>query len=155
MKFGIGQAVTRIEDDRLLTGRGNYVDDLRLDGELHAVFVRSPHAHARIASIDASEANAAEGVVAVLTGADLVASGVAPFPANPALRGAKGQPPTTPPYYPLATDAARFVGQPVAAVVAESRAAAERAAALVAVEYEPLSAVAAIEAALAPGAPLV
>jgi carbon-monoxide dehydrogenase large subunit len=155
MKFGIGQAVTRIEDDRLLTGRGNYVDDLRLDGELHAVFVRSPHAHARIASIDASEANAAEGVVAVLTGADLVASGVAPFPANPALRGAKGQPPTTPPYYPLATDAARFVGQPVAAVVAESRAAAERAAALVAVEYEPLPAVATIEAALAPGAPLV
>lgn len=155
MKFGIGQAVTRIEDDRLLTGRGSYVDDLRLDGELHAVFVRSPHAHARIASIDASEAKAAEDVVAVLTGADLVGGGVAPFPANPALRGAKGQPPTTPPYYPLATDAVRFVGQPVAAVVAESRAAAERAAALVAVDYEPLPAVATIEAALAPGAPLV
>jgi carbon-monoxide dehydrogenase large subunit len=155
MKFGIGQAVTRIEDDRLLTGRGRYVDDLRFDGELHVAFVRSPHAHARIAAVDAGEAKAAEGVVAVLTGADLVAAGVAPFPASPALRGAKGQPQTTPPYFPLATDAARFVGQTVAAVVAESRAAAERAAALVAVDYEPLPAVATIEDALAPGAPLV
>lgn len=155
MKFGIGQAVTRIEDDRLLTGRGRYVDDLRFDGALHVAFVRSPHAHARIAQVDAADAKAAEGVVAVLTGADLVAEGVAPFPANPALRGAKGQPPTTPPYFPLATDAVRFVGQPVAAVVAESRAAAERAAGLVAVDYEALPAVATIDAALAPGAPLV
>ncbi|GMV58161.1 MAG: carbon-monoxide dehydrogenase large subunit [Betaproteobacteria bacterium] len=155
MKFGIGQAVTRIEDDRLLTGRGRYVDDLRFEGELHVAFVRSPHAHARVASVDASDAKAAEGVVAVLTGADLVAEGIAPYPANPALRGAKGQPPTTPPYFPLATDAVRFVGQPVAAVVAESRAAAERAAALIAVDYEPLPAVATIEDALAPGAPLV
>lgn len=155
MKFGIGQAVTRIEDDRLLTGRGSYVDDLRCDGALHAVFVRSPHAHARIASVGANEARAAEGVVAVLAGADLAAGGVAPLPANPALRGAKGEPQTTPPYFALATDAVRFVGQPVAAVVAESRAAAERAAALIAVEYEPLPAVATIEDALAPGAPLV
>jgi carbon-monoxide dehydrogenase large subunit len=155
MKFGIGQAVTRIEDDRLLTGRGRYVDDLSFDGELHVSFVRSPHPHARIASVDATEAKAAEGVVMVLSGADLVAEGVAPFPASPALRGGKGQPQTTPPYFPLATDTARFVGQAVAAVVGESRAAAERAAALVAVDYEPLPAVATIEAALAPGAPLV
>jgi carbon-monoxide dehydrogenase large subunit len=155
MKFGIGQAVTRIEDDRLLTGRGRYVDDLSFDGELHVSFVRSPHAHARIASVDATEAKAAEGVVMVLSGADLVAEGVAPFPASPALRGGKGQPQTTPPYFPLATDTARFVGQAVAAVVGESRAAAERAAALVAVDYVPLPAVATIEEALAPGAPLV
>jgi carbon-monoxide dehydrogenase large subunit len=155
MKFGIGQAVTRIEDDRLLTGRGRYVDDLSFDGELHVSFVRSPHPHARIASVDATEAKAAEGVVMVLSGADLVAEGVAPFPASPALRGGKGQPQTTPPYFPLATDTARFVGQAVAAVVGESRAAAERAAALVAVDYVPLPAVATIEEALAPGAPLV
>ncbi len=155
MKFGIGQAVTRIEDDRLLTGRGRYVDDLRFEGELHVAFVRSPHAHARIGSVDAADAKSADGVVAVLTGADLVAAGVTAFPASPALRGAKGQPQTTPPYLPLATDVARFVGQAVAAVVAESRAAAERAAALVAVDYEPLPAVATIEEALAPGAPLV
>ena len=155
MKFGIGQAVTRIEDDRLLTGRGRYVDDLSFDGELHVSFVRSPHPHARIASVDATEAKAAEGVVMVLSGADLVAEGVAPFPASPALRGGKGQPQTTPPYFPLATDTARFVGQAVAAVVGESRAAAERAAALVAVDYEPLPAVATIDEALAPGAPLV
>jgi len=155
MKFGIGQAVTRIEDDRLLTGRGRYVDDLSFDGELHVSFVRSPHPHARIASVDATEAKAAEGVVMVLSGADLVAEGVAPFPASPALRGGKGQPQTTPPYFPLATDTARFVGQAVAAVVGESRAAAERAAALVAVDYVPLPAVATIEEALAPGTPLV
>jgi carbon-monoxide dehydrogenase large subunit len=155
MKFGIGQAVTRIEDDRLLTGRGRYVDDLSFDDELHVSFVRSPHPHARIASVDATEAKAAEGVVMVLSGADLVAEGVAPFPASPALRGGKGQPQTTPPYFPLATDTARFVGQAVAAVVGESRAAAERAAALVAVDYVPLPAVATIEEALAPGAPLV
>jgi carbon-monoxide dehydrogenase large subunit len=155
MKFGIGQAVTRIEDDRLLAGRGSFVDDLRVEGALHAVFVRSPHAHARINSVDASAAKTAEGVVAVLTGADLVDAGVAAFPANPALRGAPGQPQTTPPYFPLATDTVRFVGQPVAAVIAQSRAAAERAAALIAVDYEPLPAVATIEDAAAPGAPLV
>ena len=69
MKFGIGQAITRREDDRLLTGQGRYVDDLGEAGDLHLMFVRSPHAHARVAGVDASEAQAASGVVAVLTGA--------------------------------------------------------------------------------------
>ena len=153
LKFGIGQAITRREDDRLLTGQGRFVDDLGEPGDLHLVFVRSPHARARIAGIDATGALAAPGVVAVLTGADLVADKVASFPPNPALKNALGKPMSTPPYFPLATDQVRFVGQPVAAVVAQSRAAAEAAAALVAVDFEALPAVASLEAALAADAP--
>jgi aerobic carbon-monoxide dehydrogenase large subunit len=80
MKFGIGQAVTRIEDDRLLTGRGCYADDLDLPQALHLVLVRSPHAHARIVAIDAEPLKSLDGVVAVYTGADLAAAGIAPFP---------------------------------------------------------------------------
>jgi len=153
LKFGIGQAITRREDDRLLTGQGRFVDDLGEPGDLHLVFVRSPHAHARIAGIDATGALAAPDVVAVLTGADLVADKVGSFPPNPALKNALGKPMSTPPYFPLATDQVRFVGQPVAAVVAQSRAAAEAAAALLAVDYEVLPAVASLESALAADAP--
>ena len=155
VKFGIGQAITRREDDRLLTGQGCFVDDIRRPDALHALFVRSPHAHARIGSIDAAEAQAIEGFVAVLTGADMQADGVKPFPANPMLKPAPGQPPTTAPFHPLALDAVRFVGQPVAVVLAKSREAAERAANVVMVDYEPLAAVASLDAALAPNAPLV
>jgi carbon-monoxide dehydrogenase large subunit len=153
MKFGIGQAITRREDDRLLTGQGCFVDDLGAPGDLHLAFVRSPHAHARVTGIDAAEAESSDGVVAVLTGAELVADRVGSFPLNPALKNAEGQKMSTPHLFPLATDVVRFVGQPVAAVVAESRAAADAAAALVVVDYEPLPAVASIDAALAAGAP--
>ena len=155
MKFGIGQAITRREDDRLLTGQGRFVDDIRRPDALHAMFVRSPYAHARIRSIDAAEAHAIEGVVAVLTGADLLADGVKAFPANPMLKPAQGKPPTTAPFHPLALETVRFVGQPVAVVLAKSRAVAERAANAVMVDYEPLAAVASLDAALAPAAPLV
>jgi len=153
MKFGIGQAITRREDDRLLTGQGRFVDDLGEPGDLHLAFVRSPHAHARIGGIDSAEAQAAAGVVAVLTGAQLAADGIGSFALNPALKNSAGQAMSTPLLTPLAIDVARFVGQPVAAVVAESRAAADAAAALVVVDYEPLPAVASLEAALADGAP--
>ncbi len=153
LKFGIGQAITRREDDRLLTGQGRFVDDLGEPGDLHLVFVRSAHAHARIARIDAAEAAAVSGVAAVFTGADLVADQVGSFALNPALKNAAGQKMSTPLLQPLATDTVRFVGQPVAAVLADTRAAAEAAAALVFVDYEPLPAVASIEAALAAGAP--
>lgn len=153
MKFGIGQAVTRREDDRLLIGQGRYVDDLGQPGDLHLVFVRSPHAHARLGAIDIAAAGAADGVAAVLTGADLLADKVGSFPPNPALKNALGKPMSTPPYFPLATDAVRFVGQPVVAVIAATRAAAEAAAALVVVDYEPLPAVATLDAALAESAP--
>ena len=154
-KFGIGQAMTRREDLRLLTGAGQYIDDLSLPNEAHIAFVRSPHAHARIVSIDASAATAAPGVIAVLTGADLAADGIGEFPIGPGLVRADGKPMTAPPYYALATDAARFVGQAVAAVVAQTRRQAEDAVEQVAVEYEELPAVTGIEAALAPGAPQV
>jgi carbon-monoxide dehydrogenase large subunit len=155
MKFGIGQAITRREDDRLLTGQGRFVDDLGEPGDLHLVFVRSPYAHARLAGIDAADARAVPGVVAVFNGADLSADKVGSFALNPALKNADGGPMSTPLLFPLATDVARFVGQPVAAVAAESRAAAEKAAALVTVDFEPLPAVASIDAALAAGAPQV
>jgi carbon-monoxide dehydrogenase large subunit len=155
VKFGIGQAIARREDDRLLTGQGRFVDDIQSPGALHAMFVRSPHAHAKLGLIDTAEARAVDGVVAILTGAELQADGVAPFPANPALRSGPGHPATTAPFHPLALDTVRFVGQPVAVVLAESRAAAERAAGLVMVDYDPLPAVASLDAALAPGAPLV
>lgn len=155
MKFGIGQALTRREDDRLLTGQGRFIDDVRLPGALHAMFVRSHHAHARIRQLDIAEARAVHGVVAILTGADLQADGVAPFPANPALKPAPGRPATTAPFHPLALDTVRFVGQPIAVVLAESRATAERAAHLVVVDYEPLPVVANLDAALATNAALV
>jgi carbon-monoxide dehydrogenase large subunit len=155
MKFGIGQAITRREDDRLLTGQGRFVDDIRMPGALHAMFVRSPHAHARIGTIDTAEARAVAGVAAILTGADLLADGVAAFAGNPMLKPAAGRPFTPAAFHPLATDTVRFVGQPVAVVLAESRTAAERAANLVMVDYDPLPAVASLDAALAPAAPRV
>ncbi len=155
VKFGIGQAITRREDDRLLTGQGCFVDDVKRPDALHAMFVRSPHAHARLGPIDSAEARAVAGVSAILTGADLQADGIAPFPANPILKPPPGKPATTAPFHALATDVVRFVGQPVAMVLAESREAAERAANLVLVDYEALPAVADLGAALAPGAPLV
>ena len=154
-KFGIGQAMTRREDLRLLTGKGQYIDDFSLPNEAHIAFVRSPHAHARIVSIDASAAKASPGVIAVLTGADLAADGVGDFPIMQGLARADGKPMTSPPYYPLAVDAARFVGQAVAAVVAQTRRQAEDAVEQVAVEYEELPAVTGIEAAMAAGAPQV
>ena len=121
MKFGIGQAITRREDDRLLTGKACYVDDVRAPGALHAMFVRSPHAHARVAAIDVSEALAIAGVVAVLTGADLEADGVRAFPPNPMLKP-DAEKSVTPVSFPaLAVGVVRFVGQPVAVVLAESQ----------------------------------
>jgi carbon-monoxide dehydrogenase large subunit len=153
LKFGIGQAITRREDDRLLTGQGRFVDDLGEPGDLQLVFVRSPYAHARVGPVEAAEALASPGVAAVLTGADLRADGVGSFPPNPALKNALGKPMSTPPYFPLATDTVRFVGQAVAAVVADSRAAAEHAAGLLSVDYDVLESAASLDAALADGAP--
>jgi carbon-monoxide dehydrogenase large subunit len=152
MKFGIGQAITRIEDERLLTGRGQYVDDLSFPNESFLVFVRSPHAHAHVMSIDVAAARSQPGVLAALTGTDLAADGVGAFPINPSLKNAAGKPMSAPPYTPLATDVVRYVGQAVAAVVAESRAAAERAANEIFVDYAPLDAVTSTRDAIAAGA---
>ncbi|HZR08172.1 MAG TPA: hypothetical protein VFA79_06290, partial [Myxococcales bacterium] len=96
-----GQSIKRREDPRLITGKGQFVDDLRLPGTLHAAFVRSPHAHARIRSIDAGAAKKLKGVVAVYTGKDLVSSGVKPIPVGWLIPNMK-----IPAHYPLAVDRA-------------------------------------------------
>jgi 2-furoyl-CoA dehydrogenase large subunit len=142
----IGRRVARVEDARLLTGRGRFIDDHPPTGDVHAAaIVRSPHAHARIVGYDVSAALQMEGVVGVITGAD-VARLTRPFPVG-----------VTAPvhYYCAATDKARFVGEPVAVVVARNRYLAEDAAEAVVVEYEPLPAVVDVERALAPDAPIL
>ena len=143
-------AVRRREDPRLITGAGEFVDDLRVDGCLHAAMLRSPHAHARIRAIDASAARRAPGVVGVFTAEDLGEAGLpipiyAPHPALPVPCRIR----------PLALDRVRFVGEPVVAVVADDPYRAFDALDLIRVEYEPLPAVVDVEAALAPGAPVL
>ncbi|HEX6451540.1 MAG TPA: xanthine dehydrogenase family protein molybdopterin-binding subunit [Trebonia sp.] len=136
----------RVEDLALLTGRGQFLDDLSpLPGILSAAIVRSPHAHARVRRTDLTAARGAPGVVAVI-GPDEVAAGLKPFPLS--VR-------TPMPYYPAATDKARFTGEPVAVVVAADRYLAEDAAELVEIDYEPLPAVTTAAGALAEGAPLL
>jgi carbon-monoxide dehydrogenase large subunit len=152
-KFGISQSVPRTEDPRLLTGGGRYTDDLVLPGTLHAVFVRSAVAHGVLRRVDTSAARAAPGVRLVLTGRDLEEAGYGTLPCSLALTSRDGRPMIVPPYPALATDRVRWVGQPIAMVVAETAAQAKDAAELVALEIDPLPAVVDIEAAVAPGAP--
>ena len=144
-----GAAVPRIEDPELLTGRGRYLDDIHLPGMLEAAFVRAMHAHARVAEIDTKAAAAVPGVVAVFTAADLGVAGkpIPQFAPSPLLVQSCTQ-------EVLASRAVHYVGEAVAMVVAASRAIAEDAAALVAVDYEPLAPVADFSAALDPGAPV-
>ena len=146
----IGARVKRGDDPRLLTGRGRYVDDLTLPRMVHVAFVRSAHAHARLARVVLDAARRAPGVVGVLTGED-VARLCKPY--RGVLLHYKGM--KTGAMLPLAVGRVRYVGEPIVALAAESRAAAEDAAALVDVEYEPLTPVLTPAAALAPGAPLI
>jgi carbon-monoxide dehydrogenase large subunit len=147
----VGQPVLRKEDARLLRGQGRYVDNLTAPGMVWAHFVRSPYAHAKITGVDVSKARAADGVVAVFTGADLEDAwpGGLPcfWPVSDDIKMVK--------HLPLATDRVRFAGDGVAVVVAETREAAKDAAELVEVEYEPLPAVTDVGQALADGAPQV
>jgi carbon-monoxide dehydrogenase large subunit len=155
-KFGIAQPVPRKEDPRLLTGRGRFVDDISLPHQSYAAIVRSPHAHARIHSIDTSQARGAPGVLLVLTGADAEADGIGGLPPMVMpedMGGAKGGYRTVQPI--LARDRVRHVGDRVALVVAETSAQAKDSAELIEVEYEPLPSVTDIASARAPGAPLV
>ncbi len=145
-----GASIKRSEDPRILTGTGRYVDDIKLPGMLHAAFVRSPLAHARVLSVDASAARALPGVVAVLTGAELEAMTV-PGP-DPLMAMIGGGGPT-PEFSLLATDKVRFVGDPVAIVVAESRYLAEDGCELVEVEYDDLPPVVDAAFALDPSSP--
>ncbi len=160
---GIGQPVRRREDLRLLTGRGRYSDDLNVPGQAFAVMVRSPHAHAQIRGIDTNAASAAPGVLAVLTGRDLLADGLRPIPhavrvggsADLQLENKDGSAPFIPSHFPMTADETRHIGEIVAMVVATSVTAAKDAAELVTVDYVPLPAVTQSRAAVAPGAPRV
>lgn len=150
-----GESVLRKEDVRFVTGSGRYVDDIRFAGELHARFVRSPYAHARLRGIDPEAALGCPGVVAVFTGVDLRAAGVGSIPCGWLVRDREGRPMAEPPRYPLAVDKVRHVGDPVAVVIADTVAHAQDAADAVAVDYDPLDAVANTAAALRKGAPAV
>ncbi len=163
----IGAALPRLEDKRLITGSGRYTDDVRAAGSAHAAFIRSPHAHARIGTIDASAALAAPGVIAVLTAADYLADGHRPIahvpnPADavdwqrPGFVAPEGEPPVADiPQLPLAYDRARHAGEAVAVIIAETAAQARDAMELVEIDYEALRAVVNAQDALAPEAPLI
>jgi carbon-monoxide dehydrogenase large subunit len=154
-KQGIGESVRRVEDERFLTGRGRYVDDIAPSGQAHAFVVLSPHAHARIRRVDAAAAGAAPGVLCVLTGEDVKADGLGGLPPNfmpEDMGGPKGLRTRRP---ILALDKVRCVGDRVAMVVAETLSQAQDAADLLKIDYEPLPAVVRVEDAVRPGAPAV
>jgi len=151
-KFGIGQAVRRVEDQRFLQGLGRYVDDISLPGLCHGLTVLSPHANARIKRVDASKAKAAPGVLCVLTGADAVADKLGTFTAA-LMPEDFGAPKGHRTFLPvLNADRVRFVGDRVAFVVAETLAQARDAAELIEIDYEPLPAVVELEDAAKEGA---
>ncbi len=153
--YGIGQAVRREEDPRLLKGKGRYVDDFRLPGEVRGFILRSPHAHARITSIDVAAARSAPGVLAVLTGEDVKQRGLGTLRPTMPRKKADGSPAFVTPQPLLAQERVRYVGEPVAFVIAETVNQAKDAAELIEVDYDPLPAVVSAEAALAPGAPAI
>ncbi|MGH6888832.1 MAG: xanthine dehydrogenase family protein molybdopterin-binding subunit [Rhizomicrobium sp.] len=148
MKFGIGQSVRRREDVRFVTGKGRYTDDLHFPREVVACFVRSPHAHARIVSIDTADARGAPGVVAVLTHDEVDAFGAGSMPCMAPLTSRDGSPPKPTPKPLLARDRVRFAGEAVALVVAETYGQAKDAAELVVIEYEALDASGTLAAAM-------
>src|SRR3954468_16650957 len=154
-RFGASRSQKRLEDDRLLAGKGRYSDDLDLPGQAWLVLVRSPHAHARIASIDLGAARAASGVIAAWSMTDLRADGIGHIPFPPLFKRADGSPMAAPPRTLLAESKVFYVGQPVAAIVASTRVQAQDAAERVNVEYEDLPCVVDAKRAIEPDAPLV
>ncbi|MGO8920857.1 MAG: xanthine dehydrogenase family protein molybdopterin-binding subunit [Stellaceae bacterium] len=149
---GIGAPVRRKEDARFLTGRGTYTDDINRPGQVHAFVLRSPHAHAEINGIDTAKAKSAPGVLAVFVGADMAVGGL---PCGWLIHSKDGSPMAEPPHPVLAQGKVRHIGDPVAVVIAETRAQAKDASELIAVDYKPLPAVVSAEDALKPGAPQV
>ena len=143
----------RIEDAALLAGAGQFTDDVSLPGQTYLCFLRSPHPHARIVSIDAAAALAMPGVIAVLTGADLVKAGVKPLPLAPMFKRPDGSPGATPLRPALAHETVRFVGEAVAAVIAETRGQGKDALDAIEVDYEELPVVTTITQATASDAP--
>ena len=140
-QFGIGQPIKRFEDQRLLRGEGRFHNDVNLPGQTHAVIVRSTHAHARIRSIDTAAALASPGVVAVFTGADLARDNLGTMQMTLKRKRPDGSPMFAPPHRGLTADRVRYVGDPVAMVIAETLAQAEDAAERLRIDYEPLPSV--------------
>ena len=143
----------RLEDARMLTGRGRYVSDWQLPGQAYGVFLRSDRAHAELVSLDPAAALAMPGVIAVLAGADVAAAGYKPMPAAAPMKGRGGAEQCVTPRPSLAQGRVRYVGEPLALVVAETAAQAQDAAEAVAVEYRELPVVVGAREALASGAP--
>ena len=154
-RFGSGNAVRRIEDDSLLAGAGRFADDVSLPGEAHLVFLRSPYPHARITSIDARAALSLPGVVAVLTGEELQRAGVKPLANTADFKRADGSPAASPPRHSLAVGIVRFVGEAVAAVLADTREQARDAVEAIDVRYDVLPHITEATDAVTPGSPLV
>jgi len=154
-EFAIGQAVPRFEDPRLVKGHGRYVADMVFPGMAFGYVLRSPHAHARIRSIDTSKAKAAPGVLVVVTSAEYKAGGFGDLPVPGGLKRRNGAPGYRPRYPALVEDRVRMIGDYVAFVVAENYYQAIDAAELIEVDYEPLPAIASTAEATKPGAPLV
>jgi aerobic carbon-monoxide dehydrogenase large subunit len=154
-KFGLAQPVRRVEDPRLLKGGGSYTDDVTLPGTVHGLVLRSPHAAARILSIDTAEARRVPGVLAVYTAADLKADGIGLLPCNVKLTNRDGSEQFTPPRPALADGRVHHAGAPVAFIVAETVQAGRDGAEAVVVEYDPLPSVTDLAAANEPGSPRV
>jgi carbon-monoxide dehydrogenase large subunit len=155
MRFGAGQPVKRLEDQRLLTGKGLFIDDKPEDGALWLYVLRSPHAHAKIVSIETTAAREMPGVEAIFTGADLVTDDIGSIPTLAIFKRPDGKPMTVPPRRLLAHEVVRFAGEAVAAVVATSRTIAQEAAEAIAVDYDVMPAVVDPIEATKPGAPVV
>src|SRR5579863_8912165 len=155
LRFGAGKSPKRLEDQRLLTGKGHFIDDKPEDGALWLYVLRSPHAHAKIVAIDTKAARDMQGVQAVYTGADLVADDIGTLPTLLVFPRPDGSPMSVPPRRLLAHELVRFAGEPVAAVVATSRFAAQSAAEAIVVEYQELPSVVDPLEAIEPGAPVV
>ena len=151
----IGESILRKEDERFLTGAGQYTDDIELTNLVHAVFVRSPHAHARIRSIDKQAALAAPGVLAIYDGQDVAADKINGLPCGWLITSTNGEPMKEPAHPILAQGKVRHVGDQVAMVIAKSQEEARNAAELVDVDYEPLEAIADVRDANKTGAPCV
>lgn len=152
---GIGASVRRKEDQRFITGNGNYLDDMNRVGQAHGYFLRSPHAHAKINSIDLDAAKAAPGVVDIFVGADMAADGIGGLICGWGITSKDGSPHVAPPHPSMAVDVVHHVGDQVAFVIADSLEQAKDASELIEVDYTELPAVTDIATALAPGAPQV
>src|SRR3954451_15474530 len=147
----LGRSINRVEDARFVRGRGRYVADLAVPNALHGVVVRSPHAHARIRSLDVDAARRMPGVAGVFTGSDLASDNIGPLPCA-VTHIPMTTPLVVPPCHALARDIVRYVGEPIAFVVAESPEIARDAAEAIAIDYEPLPPVVSIADAVRLGA---